>query len=184
MTIAKTEPFTAVMEKYLNPSNIVALPKATEAKWLQGLRTPKGRLAVIWIGWFLIAHFAIFWFLRSTDSASTVDIANVVILLLLGHGVVLIGVGLSSVELIEKINRQNAAISQLVVSFAALDRRSATPKMAVSETDCRSIATGEINGRALKVRLDGTVEVQTLLGPRRFRHVADAVNFVGVDQKH
>ena len=147
--------------------------------WPQRFRETRVRLAVVWIGWFLVVNFAILWFSKPDASATTGDIENVMILLMLGHGVILIGVGLATVDHLEKASRQNTAVSQMVAELVERNRRLETRTLALQEDRSRTIATGEIDGRPLKVRLDGTVEVLTLLGPRRFRNVADTLEFVG-----
>jgi len=180
--MAETELNSSVMLDYLRdraPPTSLTTPEARA--WLGKLGGSKGRLAVVWIGWFLVVHFTILWFLRPSDTATAVDIGNVVILLLLGHGIVLIGIGLAVVDLIEKTKRQDEALARIAADCVEQSKRRRVHTLAFSEDSSRPIATGEINGRPLKVRLDGTVEVQTLLGPRRFRNVADTLEFVGID---
>jgi hypothetical protein len=136
----------------------------------------KRLLILIWGGWFFSIFFVALGFAGGDLQLSNLSVSLVIIML--GQSAIITGVGLAVVSglsearnsLLERPRSQRLAVPPRLPPIEP------PPLPRPSET---VVATGQLAGRAYTLFGDGCVLVETRLGRRRFRNLADAKEFVG-----
>jgi len=136
-----------------------------------------GKNKIAWITGSLLGHVPIIIFVRLCYVAGSFD--GALMMLLLGHGIALTCVGLVLLEIMDKSKRDHQALVRMLEYYVNDAGRGNVRCSNESGIDGSQFVLGELKGRPLKFRSDGVVEVQTMLGLRRFRNVSDAAGFIG-----
>ncbi len=106
---------------------------------------------------------------------------HVALLSRMAEGIIITGFGLAILDAIER-NRvlSSRAVSSLQSKIVSLQRiEVSTMSTPTIEPRGEPVAVGSLNGREYKLFGDGSVEMETILGKRRFASILDAREFVG-----
>ena len=130
-------------------------------------------LALLWVGWVVLVFFAVVGLLRLDGEGLTNDPYSVVLMALLGQSAVVTGIGLASIDHMNRSRRDTSVASAETGPIVSHERAALPPVHAVSAFQ------GATSARQGLLFPDGSIEVDTLLGPRRFSCVEDVFEFVG-----
>jgi hypothetical protein len=131
------------------------------------------------IGWFVALAIGAFIFWSETPSQDGLA-AHVSILSHLAECVIVTGFGFAILDALERNRRQmSRALGALQRTTELADQRGAVtatgPSIAHQEA---TIGSGSLNGRDYALFADGSLEIETLLGRRRFASILDAREFI------
>ena len=147
------------------------------------LLTATSGLALLWVGWFLSVFFVVLWLLRTDGDPTRMENYSIMLVITLGQGAIVTGMGLAVMETL-RARQPRHPTPHLVSSID--HRRDDRVADAAPDQDLRFShgssgieAHGYANVRAALLHPDGSIEVETLLGRRRFENVDDALQFIG-----
>jgi hypothetical protein len=144
-------------------------------------------LALLWCGWVVLVFFVVLWLLRTDSDAYSPGALTFILMALLGQGAIVTGTGLAVIDTIGRLREastrsdrrhrpQEAGVSP---NQAGKPNATLAYPVARGEEHDVKLSLGELlSGRDAVLLADGTIELTTRLGRRRFASIEDARMFV------
>jgi hypothetical protein len=169
-------------------------PAQKTRKWLlarqtralfRHLLTATSGLALLWVGWFLSVFFVVLWLLRTDGDPTRMENYSIMLVITLGQGAIVTGMGLAVIETLRARHQRYQSPHQASSINPRRDHSVADAEpdqnLGFSQASLGIEARRDTNVRAALLHPDGSIEVETLLGRRRFESVDDALRFIGTN---
>lgn len=143
-------------------------------------------IALLWVGWVVLVFQTVLWFMTADIDLEARRWEALIIMALLSQSAIVTGVGLAVLERAPMPVRGDARTSRAAPSGLATPQENGPEPARETQvlppppapTWQRPVVTMG-SGRAARLFSDGSIEIETKLGRRRFSSTVDAVRFVG-----
>jgi hypothetical protein len=139
-------------------------------------------LLVATLGWGLLLSYPL-WTPQGAGAADNIELRDSArFLLVFGENAIMTGLAMALLGAAEKaihlLARQPVNGGQ---TKTAPPMRAASPQLMSARPPTEIVARGEVGGRDYVLFRDGSVVIETLLGPRRFLSLSEAQQFIGTN---
>jgi hypothetical protein len=148
---------------------------------LRPMTSATSGLALLWVGWVIVVFFVVLWWLTQDGASTSRQWQLTLILMGLGQCAISTGIGLAVVDALARSRRVPAPATRPLA--APVDGPTDVTTVGSSHSLTTRSDPKQTSARAAVLFSDGSIEVQTRVGPRRFKYPHDAIAFIGLDQQ-
>ena len=136
-------------------------------------------LALLWVGWAVLVFYAVLWLMTVDVDSQTHRWQAFIVMALLAQSAIVTGVGLAVMDISSPRAQPKKYHNRAKPSSEAAPTQ--PPLLPQESRSGAPVSFGVTEGdwRAARLFPDGSVEIETKLGRRRFGSTSDAVQFVG-----
>lgn len=135
-------------------------------------------LALLWVGWVVMVFHAVLWFMTGESNPDMRHWQSFVVMALLAQSAIVTGIGLAVVDVVSARPQQRTGAAKQAARAANPGPLPPTPPPA-HVAAMPPFPMARVSGRSARLYPDGSIEIETKLGRRRFPSAADAIKFVG-----
>jgi hypothetical protein len=146
-------------------------------RMLRGVFNSASGLALLWVGWVVMVFYAVLWFMTGEVDPDIRRWQGFVMMALLAQSAIVTGIGLAVLDVVPVRPQPRPPTTREAPAEMPPQVLPTPPQARVAAMP--PFPAASVSGRAARLFPDGSIEIETKLGRRRFPSPADAIRFVG-----